>query len=518
MRRRTLALAAVALAGGVLVVPAATGAPAPSLGAGCDPKRPAVAHHSGGAVLKPQPKGAPIPCGVSTGFGGAESHIVVTKSGAVVFTPAVVPAGGLGTGEGPDAFVTQSNASPAGLAVSKDRGATWQLVKPNGITWNPTDHGDYVDPVTGRLFFEDYGPIPLAAETAPYEEGHSHMMWSDDDGKSWFHTVIPELFLTENPRYTSAVPPRGQPKPTGYPNVVYFCANTNVGFTSPVIAARQCYRSLDGGSTWDRAAELFRGTVPVHPECGSNPEQYSAIDGYYPQPTRDGSLYVMVSCGPDHFLARSTDEAESFPVILLDEQEPLSLPVPEGSGPDLRIDSDDVMYLAYQVGPKLLLRTSRDYGRHWGPELDLTPPGVARISQWAFAQRGRGGHVAFSMLAQKAGQTSYDGYLTETRNALTRKPVFWSAIVNDPRRPLLYAESLQGSGYLTLPGGQSLPLPAPFGPFPVATGNDFIGAVIAPDGTPWGSWTQDCGPAPDSPGCVAQAGQTRGFAGRLRWR
>jgi MYXO-CTERM domain-containing protein len=46
-------------------------------------------------------------------------------------------------------------------------------------------------------------------------------------------------------------------------------------------------------------------------------------------------------------------------------------------------------------------------------------------------------------------------------------------------------------------------------------GNDFIGATIAPDGTPWGSYTQDCGPSRSSPGCEAQDDETRGFAGRL---
>jgi hypothetical protein len=46
-------------------------------------------------------------------------------------------------------------------------------------------------------------------------------------------------------------------------------------------------------------------------------------------------------------------------------------------------------------------------------------------------------------------------------------------------------------------------------------GNDFIGAAVAPDGTPWGSFTQDCGPSRESKGCVKQDGQTRGFAGHL---
>jgi hypothetical protein len=69
---------------------------------------------------------------------------------------------------------------------------------------------------------------------------------------------------------------------------------------------------------------------------------------------------------------------------------------------------------------------------------------------------------------------------------------------------------------MTLPGGFHLLYPGVFNN--QTTGNDFIGATIAPDGTPWGSFTQDCGPAPSSPGCVRQHDQTRGFAGRLSFR
>ena len=39
--------------------------------------------------------------------------------------------------------------------------------------------------------------------------------------------------------------------------------------------------------------------------------------------------------------------------------------------------------------------------------------------------------------------------------------------------------------------------------------------AVAPDGTPWGSFTQDCGPSRESSGCVKQHDQTRGFAGHL---
>src|SRR2546423_1139084 len=151
------AAAAGALASTAALVPARAHGKVRSLGPGCDASRPAVAHHAGGVVVSPPPAGGPVACSVSTGFPGAESHLVVTDQGTVIYTPAVVPSGALGTGEGPGADADadqQGNANPAGLAVSNDDGAHWSLVRPYGLTWNPTDHAEYYDRRTGRTFFE----------------------------------------------------------------------------------------------------------------------------------------------------------------------------------------------------------------------------------------------------------------------------------------------------------------------------------------------------------------------------
>jgi hypothetical protein len=80
---------------------------------------------------------------------------------------------------------------------------------------------------------------------------------------------------------------------------------------------------------------------------------------------------------------------------------------------------------------------------------------------------------------------------------------------------LLFGDQVQGGGTFQLPGPLNNQVPFP-PPFDIQVfGNDFIGAVITPSGTPWGSFTQDCGPSPSSAGCVAQNGQTRGYAGHL---
>lgn len=468
---------------------------------------------------------------MTTGFGSAESHIVVTKAGSIVFTPAVVPSGTFGTGVLPFEVgqPSQHNANPAGLAITRDNGKTWSLVKPSGTTWNPTDHGDYVDPDTGRIFFEDYGPVPLAPALGATQEGPAHINVSADDGRTWSHTAIPSVFLPENPRFTSARAPKGGTQPRAYSKITYFCANVNVGFVSPAIAGRTCYRSLDGGGTWDLGSVVLSGGAPIHTECGTNGEKYSAIDGYYPQPAPDGSLYLMVACGSSTFLAQSTDEAGSFPILKRNQVGPLTLPLPPGAVPELRIDRSGAMYLLWSqpaaasstgflpggATNTLAMRISKNFGRSWGPTLDLTPPGVQTIHHVSWEQHGVG-EVAAGVLGQRKGQKGYDGFIVATKNALAADPTFYSGMLNSLKRPLLYSADVTGSGYILLPGAPPISYPPPFG-FNFA-GNDFIGTTYAPDGTPWASFTQDCGPSPSTPQCVKQKDQTRGFAGRLLWR
>lgn len=519
MKRPTVLLAGLALLAGVL--PAAAGArPLPNRG--CVGARPATVFTARGRV--PGGRAHARTCGVTTGYAAAESHILALPDGTVVFSPAVLPHGLAGTGTAalPIDSATQSNASPAGLAVTRDGGRHWLLAEPSGVTWNPTDHGDYVDPATGRVFFEDYGPIPPVAAFGTDQEGPAHINTSDDL-LHWHHTVIAGLFLPENPHFTAAAPPAAQPRPHGYPDVVYFCANTNVGFTSPLIAGRLCFDSLDGGQSWTQRSLLFSATVPRHAQCGGAPEQFSAIDGYYPQPAPDGSLYVMVACGGRTYLARSTDEAASFP-ILTSGGRPLVLPVPTpGAGsvaltPQLRIGRHGVFVLVYQQGQRLLERASADRGRSWTRPESMTAPGVGTVGEWAVALAGDA--LAVSYLGARAGQSTFDGYLSATRDVTAALrpgdgPVFAAGRVNPANRPLLYGQTVQGSGYVGAPGGAEVPLPPPLSN--QSTGNDFIGAAVRPDGTAWGSFTQDCGPSPSSPSCRADGDQTRGFAGVLRW-
>jgi hypothetical protein len=465
-----------------------------------------------------------LACSTSTGYAAAESHISVLKNGTVVYTPAVLPQQTLGIGQLPGNVATaQSNASPGALASSNDGGRTWRLVRPDGNTWNPTDHGDYVDPVTGRWFFESYGPIPLQPAYGPDQEGPSHLLVSPDNGRTWQHSVVRGTQIAENAQFTAGAPPAAGDRPVGYPRVTYYCANITVGFTSPVITQRSCYRSLDGGLSWAERSVILRSSAPVHQQCGINGENLSAIDGSYPQAGPRGVLYLMVACGSSTFLARSTDEALTFPVLGSSEQ-PRTIPVSAKrflnlNTSALQVLSDGTLVVVSLENDRLLMRASGDEGRHWTAPVDLTAPGLPRVGQWAVASRGTS--LALAYLANRPGDTRYFAYVAsvpDPRTVLrTGRTTVTSGLVR--KQPLLFGDGplggpgVMGAGTIPGPGGTHLPFPFPF--TVQFAGNDFLGAAIGPDGTPYGSFNQDCGPTPDSPACLANGGQTRGVVGRL---
>jgi hypothetical protein len=492
--RGTPALIAVALAVAASVAGVSRAA---TSRAACAPARPAVAADAAGRVLDPQPRGAPIPCGTTTGFGAGETRIFATRD-ALIYAPAVFTPGplGLGYGEQLPGPRFQLMTSPGGLAVTRNGGETWRAVLPMGMTWQPSDEQEYVDRTTGRFFFYNFGgnpfPQPASAATAPDTllppGAEAHLMWTGDDGATWHHATACCPAFSENPRFVAARAPRGAAQPHGYPSVVYFCGNSSIVLTLPGLV-RVCSRSLDGGSTWSTASILFSYPVPQHSRCGSQGEEFGAGDGNYPQALPDGSLVVMVACGGHTFLARSSDEATTWPIVR-------EIPAFD----ELRTDTAGNLYGFRATGGRVVLRVSSN-GVAWSAPIVMTAPGVTQVDAWDPAVRAPGA-ASVAYYGKHPGQTSTDGYISATRTALARTPIVWSATVNDPRTPMLN-------------DGSRRPPPGDVGFL------DFNGADIGPDGSSWGSFIQDCAPADVAPPCgdghTAARYGARGFAGRLLW-
>jgi hypothetical protein len=219
-------------------------------------------------------------------------------------------------------------------------------------------------------------------------------------------------------------------------------------------------------------------------------------------------------CAGRTYLIRSSDEAATWPIAA---RVPFKIPNvgPGGTGSaELRSDAAGNLYLGwtnpgnpnpnsgYQPS-KLYMATSRNGGRTWGRALSLLAPGVQGIRTHFGFDLGAPGHVAISYLGHRAGRHLFDGYITETYNALAKRPLFWSAPVNSPSQPPLDSGEKGSSNGLGL---------------------DYVSVAIGPDGTPWASFWDTCGEdVPQShpncpPGRHSSAAKVFGFvdyAGRL---
>jgi len=475
-----------------------------SVGAGCESSRSAVVFDGKGTIVSAT--SPVVPCLTTTGYGGAETRVVVTSDGTLVYEPAILTPGVAGTayGAGMPGPQPSTQVSPGGLAVSRGDGATWSFVEPAGQTWVPQDDQLYADRSTGWLYYYALSPDPVPQAGTSLQDqlpaGNAQLMASPDDGKTWYHTALPGYVESENPRFTSAPAPAVQARPTnfaGAPDVVYWCgnnalftweANEVVAGVQPVPSYRACYRSLDGGTSWHFDSILFSTPVPQHSQCGTNGETFNASDGNYPQGAPDGSLYVLVSCGTTTFLARSVDEGQTWPVIINADGTPRTVPA-DG---ELRVDPSGNLYLVAQNGDALDLWTSSDQGQSWkGPE-DMTVPGSSNVLQWFMAEAGNG-EVAVSYLADAASGTGYDGFVSVTLDGLSSSPSFYGTTLDDPSTPV-YAGT------------------------PPAARDDFVGVDIGPDGTPWAAFYGSCSSGDTDPACAGQSGDpeaNKAFIGHL---
>ena len=461
------ALAVLSVAGPVAVA----AKPAPkALPPGCRALAPVVAYHPGALeAVTPTPKGGPVPCGMSTGFGAVESRIAAGAKG-VVFNPATAKDG------------------TTGVAYSTDQGGTWHIARTNG----GIDDNMYADPDTGRIFWVNF---KQGEATAPNRE----VDFSDDGGASW--TVGQACCLdAENSRLVTAKAPKGHDQPTGYHNVVYVCSDTSLagGVEFPA-GGRVCSKSLDGGVKYSDPMPLFSKPVPQHSECLPYGEYFGASDGAYPEAGPDGVLYVMVHCGigthASAFLASSDDEAASWKILG---------PMPDAD--EMRVDSAGNIYAALTSpiddGP--ILQISTDTGKTWSKPVEITPPRVTAHShhpekqafqttvsvpaaywpdefssyQW-FMDVKEPGHIAFAFYGIEAGNADYGAWIAESRNALAHNPLYRAAAV--------------------IPASTDVTKGAFADEY--SSGNEHIGLSFAPDGSPWASFTNG----------------DKGLVGRLYW-
>jgi hypothetical protein len=413
-----------------------------------------------------------VACGIQTGYPTSETTLALTRQGAILFSPA---------------------GSENTLARSTDRGLRWRLVGPTQLQytslWNTVDPQVVVDPRTGRAFWihttytedlrwplPDQSPASWLVPTAVANAHGFEVYRSADGGRSWetadystANTADWEKLFVGPPR-----PPRsGAPRPTGYPDVVYLCANSPLEVTGP---GRACYRSLDGGRTFISLGYL---TPSASSPTGCPP--LAANTGVV---TPDGDVYIPQSCTQGTYVAVSKDEGGSFSWLPVP-----GAPATNGLGATVQLAADRAghLYMAWLTQDQLELVSSRDGGRTWSPPLAVSPPGVHAITLPAFAAGPPGAVGLVYYATPDASAKQLSGYVSTTTNALAPQPLFYAGAVNPPAHPIFenYSDS----------------------DTPRA---DFIGAAYDGTGQLWGGLVKQFGP-PDSSGRIA----TTGYLARL---
>jgi hypothetical protein len=137
---------------------------------------------------------------------------------------------------------------------------------------------------------------------------------------------------------------------------------------------------------------------------------------------------------------------------------------------------------------KPYLAVTRDQGNTWAGPFMVSTQDVTAGSPRGQVVAREPGHVALAYYGYTTDSTRLNGYLTESFDAAAAKPVFYSAVLNDPTQPLY---------------------------FPVKSGtlprNDYLGATFGPDGTPWTGMVKLLSDTADSQGFI----QSSGFVGRM---
>ena len=493
-------------------------------GSGCASDRPAIAHYDGGVTVPlPPGKEPPIPCVTATGFHTGEISIVLTNAGTVLLQPAWETL----TIDGPVVSVGQAGP-PIPVIRSADRGASWKAPQTT-----PNDANMWVDRRTGRVFWMLFGE---PHSPPPFSE-IPRLEMSDDDGKTWFPGGRPLAF---DHVQVFGGPPTQKLKHLmrGYPNVLYAC----MGF-KPL----RCEKSLDGGMTWGPELD-----IPYPPELSviQGPAHDCSAFGLQGVVGMDGTVYVPYGPCNRPYLAISHDEGHSWQLVAVANTEFI------GYGyPTLGMDDQENLYAAWVGASDRLpyLAISRDHGLHWGTPLKIGAPGVNEAAI-PYLVAGAQGHVAVTYYGSKnapipfpptcyerpvspirPAQTTpslscpgyekekWDTYVTESSNVLETQPLFWSATLNDPAQPTWYGCSPSAIGVVRMHEDFKSG-PGQFrGCSPAVSRFDYYGAAMAPDGTVWVGFAQECPfgqPVTGNPNCRSTLRGTVpdglwGFVGRL---
>ena len=429
--------ALTALAVTTTSTPSWSGGPLPSGGK-------AVAHKANGKRMNAG--GAPTAKLFDVGFPGGEPTLAITKNGDVFF---------------PSIDVNDTNHVE--VLKSTNDGKSWKVVSPNlaGATnSHPVSLDPYVwvDEGTDRLFNID---LTVAC---------SIMSFSDDGGKSW--TTNPLACGRPVNDHQTLFGGRPVDSPTvGYENVLYYCWND--------VASTSCSKSLDGGITFHPTGS------PVFPGVQNEAGGFCGGLAGHGVVDNKGVVYVPKESCLQPWLGISRDEGKTWENIKISNKS-------AGDGildPSVAVDPAGNIYYVWTGGDRhIYLSISKNDGKKWSKPMIVDAPKV-REANIATVTVGKPGSVAIAYYGSENSpwehscdgnskcadkdwnKTTWNGYMTVTKDALSNSPTFFSASVNAKNDPLMRGHCGPGRCQLAF---------------------DFIDVVIAPNGRTFASFIDGC--------------------------
>ena len=435
----------------------------------------AVAHYPGGKKIS-RPN-APTSRLFRVGMGAGEPTIGVTNEDNVYYV----------------AIQTNTRVE---VLKSANQGSTWEIVSPrlpNGrnaqlLSFDPyiwIDDAEGVD----RIF-----TIDLTVACA-------YLSYSDDEGKSWITNPLSCGRPVNDHQTLFGGRPKSSPT-VAYPNIVYYCWND--------VATSSCSKSLDGGITFSPT-----GTPAF---VGPDVEEQRSCGGLHGHGHVDqkGNVYLPRGYCGQPYVSISRDEGRTW------EQHQVANNGANDHEMSVATDPKGNIYVTW-VGPDRLpyLAISKNGGKKWSKPMMIGSPGVNEVNLPSLDVGGVG-KVAIAYMGSenspgmnKKGEwpnqggcsavtscpsgdeyehTTWNGYMTVSTNALSDKPVFYSATVNDKKDPIKRGRCGPGRCDTVV--------------------YDFIDVVISPQGEVWSAWVDACTMVCVDPKATSSAGND-GVVGTL---
>lgn len=396
-----------------------------------------------------------------TGVNGLEPTMGVNKDGHLFYVG--VP--GLG----------------AEIMRSNDQGETWTKVSPGlaGHNSHPVTLDPYVfvDEWTSRVFTID---LTVAC---------SYLSFSDDEGESWTTNPLACGAPINDHQTLFSGPPVSTPM-TIYDNIVYYCYNG--------LAYSNCTKSIDGGLTFTATGEpAFHPAdvdedTPGQRDCGGLHGHGVVGD--------DGTVYLPKEHCNEGWIAISRNEGQTW-----EHSHVTDMPVVWGPDPSVAVDDEGNIYFVFIAEKDRLpyLSVSTSGGDEWTKPQMIGYPGLTETVH-ATVDAGKPGEVAIAYYGtnevegpiekRKYTEATWDGFMTTTSNALSKRPLFQSGQINPADDPLMKG---------------------PCGPRRCYDALDFIDVVVDGAGHAWSAFVDNCfeDACPGTPNT-----DTSGLVGRLSIR